>query len=226
MTQTAFELEIFSDYPCIWCYFALPMVDRIKETFDISIKWRSFPFKPDTPKEGITLEEALKDKPVSIDEAMESIAFEADKAGVLVADSLMSFNSGHAQQLNKLAALNNKEDLFKKAVFHAYYVDVLNIAEIEALFNIASSVKLSVEEAKNVIAENRYRAEIEADYERAKELNIQVLPTYVIGGEKLVGARPFSVIERFLISNGAPKKDPDSREAPAEIGLQPFVVQS
>ena len=50
-------LEVFSDYICPWCYLCIRRVDKLKETFGFEVIYRAFPLHPETPDDGLTLEQ-------------------------------------------------------------------------------------------------------------------------------------------------------------------------
>ena len=49
-----FILKVFSDYVVPWCYFITGRVARLKEDYEIGIRWIAFPLHPETPEEGRT----------------------------------------------------------------------------------------------------------------------------------------------------------------------------
>jgi predicted DsbA family dithiol-disulfide isomerase len=51
------DLEIFSAFNCVWCYFSTRQIKRLKKKYDVNIVWRAFPLHPKIPPEGLLIEE-------------------------------------------------------------------------------------------------------------------------------------------------------------------------
>jgi len=62
----------------------------------------------------------------------------------------------------------------------------------------AGSLGLDMEAFRQCVAENRYEAEISADYEYAVGLGIQSTPTFFINGIALIGAQPFEAFQEVI----------------------------
>jgi predicted DsbA family dithiol-disulfide isomerase len=48
-------------------------IEQLKKKFDIEIKWRTFPLHPNTPEEGLTLEQLFAGSPVDVDLIMQNL---------------------------------------------------------------------------------------------------------------------------------------------------------
>ena len=96
-------LEIFSDYIWPWCYFITGRVEKLKTAFDIDIQWTAFPLHPETPKEGMTLEELFAGRPINIKQVMDHLSSVAAELGLPFGKREKTFNSRIAQELGKLA---------------------------------------------------------------------------------------------------------------------------
>jgi predicted DsbA family dithiol-disulfide isomerase len=62
--------------------------------------------------------------------------------GLPLAERTRTCNSRRAQELGKWAEAQGKGDLFRKAVYRAYFVDGRNIAKVDELVQIAEAVSL------------------------------------------------------------------------------------
>ena len=115
----------------------------------------------------------------------------------------MTYNSRFAQELGKWAETCGRGELFHRAAFAAYFVEGKNIALPEVLTTIAKTAGLPEAEARRVIEERRFAAEVDRDWERSRRLGITAVPTFMIGKERLVGAQPYEALERFVVGAGA-----------------------
>jgi predicted DsbA family dithiol-disulfide isomerase len=87
-------------------------------------------------------------------------------------------------------------------VFRAYFVENMNLADIDNLIAIAVEAGLSPEEAKEVLQQRRFSETVDADWQRSRDLGITGVPTFVIGNRALVGAQPYEQLEKFLVESG------------------------
>jgi len=118
-----------------------------------------------------------------------------------------TYNSRLAQEVGKWADAEGHGDAFHDAMFRAYFVDARNIADIDTLTQIAESSGLPKEEALAVMAERRFRAAVDADWQRSREFGITGVPTFVADGRGVVGAQPYEIIERLVVmAGGAPRQ--------------------
>ena len=93
------------------------------------------------------------------------------------------------------------------AAFKAYFVDGKNLAKIPVLLDLASSVGLPREEAEAVLSKRAFRDPVDEDWAISKAKGITAVPTFVINHDRLVGAQPYEMLEKFVAANGVRKKD-------------------
>jgi predicted DsbA family dithiol-disulfide isomerase len=118
-----------------------------------------------------------------------------------------TYNSRLAQDVGKWADAEGHGDAFHEAMFHAYFVDGRNIADTETLVQLAASVGLSADEVRAVIAERRFQAAVDADWQRSRDYGITGVPTFVANGRGVVGAQPYDILERLVVTaGGTPRK--------------------
>ena len=129
----------------------------------------------------------------------------ADEAGLPFGDRVKTFNSRLAQELGKWAESNEKGDSFHHAVFKAYFADGINIAKIPALVDIAASVGLPREESEAALVKRAFKADVDEDWSLSQKNGITAVPTFVINNDRLVGAHPYDMLERFMEANGVKK---------------------
>ena len=113
----------------------------------------------------------------------------------------MTFNSRLAQELGKWAEQMGSGQAFHDAVFRAYFADGRNIAEINILVDIASSVGLDATEAHDVIAARTFKEAVDTDWIRSYESGATAVPTFLMNGQALVGAQTFNALADFMRQN-------------------------
>jgi predicted DsbA family dithiol-disulfide isomerase len=122
--------------------------------------------------------------------------------GLPYGQRLKTYNSRLAQELGKWADTQPDGESIHDALFQAYFVDGKNIGHLDTLVEIASSVGLSGVEARQVLETRRYRDAVDTDWQRARELGITGVPTFVANGRGVVGAQPYEVLERLVLIAG------------------------
>jgi predicted DsbA family dithiol-disulfide isomerase len=99
-------------------------------------------------------------------------------------------------------------DLFHRAVFRAYFVDGLNIGDVEVLADLAAKCGLDPDDLRRALAEGLYREAVQAQLDEARELGVTAVPTFVAGGYAVVGAHPVEMLRRLMRAvGGVPRGD-------------------
>ena len=199
-------LEIFTDCTCPWCYFMSGRIAQLKKEYNIQIRRRMFPFRSDTPKEGLSLGACFSDDPLVVSERMRNLKETAEALGLPFGSPEMIYNSRSAQELGLWAETKGKGDAFLQALYVAYFVNSKNIAKISVLFETAASVGLPAENVDKVIKAGTFKEQVDRDWAMAAEMNILVLPTFVLNGDRLVGAQPYRKLQRLMEKSGVVTK--------------------
>jgi predicted DsbA family dithiol-disulfide isomerase len=181
-------------------------INRLRKHFEIEVRWTAFPLHPDTPEEGLTLEELFAGRPVDIQKIMLRLKQVADELGLPLGERKMTYNSRRAQELAKWAESKGKGDLFHEAVFRAYFVDGKNIGKVHELAVLAQSIGLPEKEARSVLESRTFKEAVDADWSRSHALRITAVPTFVLRDQAMVGAQPYEVLEEYLNKCGVQKR--------------------
>jgi predicted DsbA family dithiol-disulfide isomerase len=110
----------------------------------------------------------------------------------------MTYNSRLAQELGKWAETRPGGEAIHDALFRAYFVDARNIGDPQVLVEIAESVGLPREEAREVLEKRKFKAAVDEDWEKSHRYGVTGVPTFVIGNQGVVGAQPYEVLERLV----------------------------
>ena len=165
---------------------------------DIDFRWRAFPLHPETPQEGRSLEELFAGRPVDIPAMIKQMKKVAAAEGLPLGDRTRTYNSRLAQEMAKWAETQGRGEEFHMAAFRAYFADGKNIAEMDNLLAMATSVGLNPDEARKIIAERTYSLAVDEDWQMARHLDIRAVPTFLWGKQRLVGAQPYEVLRKFV----------------------------
>ena len=74
------------------------------------------------------------------------------------------------------------------------------------IIDIAKSAGLDEAEARAVLAERRFKDAVDADWAKSRAYGVTGVPTFVTGGQGVVGAQPYEVLEQLMASVGAEKR--------------------
>ena len=138
---------------------------------------------------------------------MRQLKNKARELGLPFGERRKTYNSRLAQELGSWAESKNMGDAFHMAAFKSYFVDGKNIAKIPVLLDLAVSVGLPREEAETVLSTRAFKDLVDEDWAISKARGITAVPTFVINQDKLVGAQPYEMLEKFMAANGARKTD-------------------
>ena len=180
-------------------------VDQIKKNYDINVRWRAFPLHPETPDDGITLEELFAGKPIDIKKFTARLKQVAGELGLPLGERKKTYNSRLAQELAKWAETEGSGDLFHEAVFRAYFVDGKNIGRMDELMVLAKSIGLREKKARLVLELRTFKEAVDSDWEQSYALGITGVPTFVLDRQATVGFQPYEKLEQFLKTCGVKK---------------------
>lgn len=170
------------------------------------MQWRAFPLHPETPEEGVTLEQLFAGRNMDIPSAMARLKKVAAELGLPWGERTMSYNSRLAQELGKWAETRGQGDAFHDAVFRAYFVDGKNIAQTEVLMGLVHLLGLPETEAREALQKRDFKESVDSDWALVDRLGITSVPTFVLNDSTLVGAQPYEALALFLRENGAKRR--------------------
>jgi predicted DsbA family dithiol-disulfide isomerase len=191
-------LEVFSDYVCPWCYLASARVARLKAQHGVKVELVHFPLHPETPAQGKSLQELFAGRGYDIPKMQAQMRARMQAEGLPYGDRKMTYNSRLAQELGKWADTQPGGEAIHDALFRAYFVDGRNIGEPEVLAQIAESVGLPADEARQVLDKRTFKSAVDADWQKSREYGVTGVPTFVAGGRGVVGAQPYEVLEQLV----------------------------
>ena len=199
-------LQVFSDYIWPWCYFSTGRIEKLRENFEIEVQWKAFPLHPETPEEGLTLEELFAGRNIDIPSAMARLKKVAKELGLPLGERKKTYNSRLAQELGKWAETKGNGNEYHDAVFRAYFVDGENIAKIDVLMGLVKAVGLPENEAREALQMRAFKESVDSDWDLAYQMGISAVPTFALNHQTVVGAQPYEVLEQFLRENGVKRK--------------------
>jgi len=173
-------------------------IERLRQAHGLRVKWVHFPLHPETPQEGRSLAELFAGRGYDIPKMQAQMRARMQAEGLPYGNRTMTYNSRLAQELAAWADTQPGGEAIHDAMFRAYFVDARNIGDPAVLVDIATSVGLPAAQARKVIEERTHRAAVDADWEKSRRYGVTGVPTFVIGGQGVVGAQPYEALEALV----------------------------
>ena len=171
-------------------------IEKLKTNYPVKIQWVHFPLHPDTPAEGRSLAEMFAGRDIEpIRQRLKSLMAEA---GLDYGERTHTYNSRLAQELGAWADTQTGGDAIHEALYRAYFVEAINISDIDALIAIAESVGLDSGAARTVLTERSFSAKVDDDWARSREVGVTGVPTFYANDLAVVGCQPYETLEKFV----------------------------
>jgi len=182
-------------------------IEQLRKHYKIETRWTAFPLHPETPEEGLTLEELFSGRDINIKKIMSHLKQVAEEVGLPLSEREKTYNSRLAQELAKWAEKEGRGDPYHEAVFRAYFVGGRNIGKIDELVDVAKSIGLSEKEARSVLELRTYKEAVDSDWRRSRALGVTAVPTFVVDHQAVIGFQSYEVLEQFLKNCGAERRN-------------------
>jgi predicted DsbA family dithiol-disulfide isomerase len=165
-----------------------------------------FPLHPETPAEGARLEDLFAGRGIDLEAMYQNMKALMDAEGLPYERRTHTYNSRLAQELGKWADTQPGGEAIHDLLYTAYFVDGINIGDIDELVAIAEAAGLSSQAAREVLETRSFKASVDADWRSSQELGVTGVPTFVAGGFGIVGAQEYNTLESLLQRAGAAAK--------------------
>jgi predicted DsbA family dithiol-disulfide isomerase len=177
-------------------------IERLRKEHGVRVKWIHFPLHPDTPQKGRSLEDLFRGRGYDVPKMQAQMRARMQAEGLPYGNRTMTYNSRLAQELAAWADTQPGGEKIHDAMFRAYFVDARNIGDPEVLVDIAKSVGLPADQAREVIEQRTHKAAVDADWEKSHRYGVTGVPTFVIGNSGVVGAQPYEALEALVKQAG------------------------
>jgi predicted DsbA family dithiol-disulfide isomerase len=199
-------LEVFTDYVCPWCFLSTRRIEKLKENYSIDVRLVLFPLHPETPAEGLELERLFAGRNIDVPAMHARMKALMDAEGLPYGVRTHTYNSRLAQELGKWGE-SVGVDAIHDALYRAYFADGRDISKFDVLIDVARSVGLPEDGARDVLSNRTFKDAVDADWAKARAYGVTGVPTFVSGGQGVVGAQPYEVLERLVQQVGAEPRE-------------------
>ena len=203
------HVEIWSDIACPWCYVGKRRFEAALAAFEhrdeVRVTWRSFELDPSAPREregdgaahlarkyGTSREQALAmHQRMTATAAEDGLDFRFDLA--------RGGNTFEAHRLVHLAEAHGVQDAMKERLMRAYLTEGELMSDAATLERLAVEVGVPADAVRQMLATDRYAAEVRDDERTATSLGITAVPFFVIDRRiGAAGAQPPEVLGELL----------------------------
>jgi predicted DsbA family dithiol-disulfide isomerase len=203
------KIDFVSDVSCPWCVIGLKSLEQALEHIGsevtANIHFQPFELNPQMAPEGEDILEHIAKKYGPTPEQME-----ASREGIRARGAELGFtfnmekrgriyNTFDAHRLLHWAELEGKQLELKRALFAAYFTEGRNPSDHEVLIDVASKVGLDAGQAKEILASDRFAAEVRQREQLFGQLGIRAVPSVIVNDKYLIqGGQPVAVFEQAL----------------------------
>ncbi len=203
------KIDYVSDVVCPWCAIGLHgleiALDRLGQRADTEITLHPYELAPTMPREGqVHLEYITSKLGISADQARAArgqIRQRAADVGFAINrdDTTRIYNTFDAHRLLAWAQETGQQLPLKTALMTAYFTELKNLGDPEVLVAAAESVGLDGKAAREVLASDRYAAEVRAEEGIWQQKGVRSVPTVIVNGRHVIGGgHPPEEFERQL----------------------------
>ena len=184
------RVEVWSDVVCPWCYVGKRRLEsalgRFEHRDEVDVVWRSFELDPDAPRrrEVSAAEHLARKYRISAEQVAASwarLTALAEAEGLeFHLDRAQGGSTFDAHRLIHLGAEHGLQDGVKERLLRAYFTESSPIGEPEVLDRLATEAGLPPSDVAEVLATDRFAAEVREDERRARLLGIAGVPFFAI----------------------------------------------
>ncbi|MGH8283507.1 MAG: DsbA family oxidoreductase [Gammaproteobacteria bacterium] len=206
------RIDIFSDTVCPWCYIGkrhLEAALATSEYDDAAIHWHAFQLNPDLPPQGRDRREYVDAKfggPQAVQAIQARIREAGKNAGIEFQFDKINRtpNTFNSHRLIRLAETRNKGETMVETLFHAYFLDGLDIGDDTTLAKLAHGAGIQ-EDMSAWLAGEGERNTVLNDLRAGHEMSITGVPFFILDNRyTLSGAQPVEIFMQAL--NAAQQK--------------------
>jgi predicted DsbA family dithiol-disulfide isomerase len=195
---THLAVDVVSDVVCPWCYIGKRKLERAlselsarEPGIEVAVRWHPFQLNPDLPTEGIPRATYLEAKFGRGQRAAEIYArVRAVGEGVGIAFAFERIarqpNTQAAHRLIAWAQQAGGAEALVERLFRAYFIEGRFLGDAGELSAIAGEAGFARDAAQALLASDRLRAQVDAEYREAQEAGITGVPFFIFNGRTAV----------------------------------------
>ena len=202
------KIDFVSDVSCPWCAIGLQSLLAALNNVGSStgtLHFQPFELNPDMEPAGEDIAAHIGRKygasPQQFAQSQEMIRARGAELGFRfdMDKRTRIYNTFDAHRLLHWAGLEGKQVELKQALFNAYFGDGANVGDHAVLEKIAGKVGLDPVTAREILASDRYAADVRTRERFYRSQQIDAVPAIIINDKHLIqGGQPVAVFEKVL----------------------------
>ncbi|MDG1532637.1 MAG: DsbA family oxidoreductase [Paracoccaceae bacterium] len=193
-TKSPLRIDLVSDVMCPWCIIGFRQLETALEANDVDheIHWHPFELNPNMPPEGQDIGEHLAEKygttpeqsaanRAMMTERGKELGFDFD-----FADGFRMHNTFNTHQLLHWADEQGAKHALKLALFTAHFTHGRSLSDDAVLVEVAGEIGLNRDEAKAVLADQRFASTVRREQKFWTDQGISGVPAVVFDRKHLV----------------------------------------
>lgn len=205
------SVTLFSDFICPYCYLGERAAAPALEALGLDLAWRGFEIHPETPPGGVPAEVLAR---MGLGGRWRGIEAQAAEAGVPIARPPLLSSSRLALEGAEMARREGKLAAYRDRVFRAYFVEGVDIGEVNGLCRLAAEAGLDRKRFEEELLARRFREDVDRHRDEAEDLLVTGVPTFFLHGVPVVGAQTTELyrrtFERILARRAARRSAPSA----------------
>lgn len=215
-----FQLTLYSDFVCPYCYIAeRAVIRRVEARYDVAVDWRGFELHPEIPRGGVEIERLFPGP--MLQRMGEQLLSFAELRGVELSLPSRVPNTRAALALTEYARDHGVLAEVRDAAMDAFWLRGEDLEDPSVLGALAAAAGLDAAEAVAFAFSEAGDEVVLARREEASDRGVTAIPTTFIGRIPLLGCQPLEAFERALERAGAVACPPPAANgAPAGLHLE------
>lgn len=189
-----FEIEIFSDVVCPWCFIGKSRLDAVLKTEvgeGISVRWRPYLLHPQLPSQGLDRAQYIQQRygaQADSDKAPSRIIEEAAAEGLMLRYDLIKRlpNTRLAHQLLAFSFAYGVQHELAQALFEAYFCLGRDVGDLATLLETAQRFDLPLHTLQKYLSHHDAQVELQQQLDRAPDLGLSGVPGYYLANRFLL----------------------------------------
>ena len=194
------ELQVYYDFASPFCYIARAVVARLRAASDLRVRWLPFETIDYLPPQG-----AMPQNPAFVrrGEAARTARL-AIEYGLTIhlRERLLNSNLAlcaveHAYAVECASGQAGPAEAVHGALFDAFYRDERDLGRLEVVLDVAAAQDLDGD-LEAALREGTYRQRVAQSRADAQALGVVAVPTFLAGGNGVVGIPEFAAFEQLV----------------------------
>jgi len=208
MNRSQLKIDIVSDVVCPWCAIGYKKlseaITQLDDEISFEVNWKPYQLHPEIPRGGFDKKEYYKIKFSESSGSSDKFNFiskEGRKVGLEFnfKKSKNLPNTFLAHRLLWLCRSKDMQDVIAEALFYAYFTDGRDVGNEDELIEISSENGLNKQEIRDFFQSNIGHEEVLREENRAREMNIFSVPTYIFNKKYLlVGGQESDTFKAYI----------------------------